>query len=363
MPIARGWKNPNRFQSASRARVLLYHKPVGELVTRSDPEGRPTVFSRLPPGRWVAVGRLDFNTSGLLLFTDSGELANRLMHPRYELEREYAVRVHGAARPARKTSRGHRLWRTARPPSTASSRRRNARSRATNRWYRVVLREGRNREVRRLFEAVGTPVSRLMRVRYGPVELPADLAPGSWRELGRNAFPVILQKARNRLNFRSVWWCNVTDGLRPIFCLSLENVIEPVVAGMGYELVDVQASNGGRLLRLFIDKPGGINVDDCAAVSRQLSAGVRGRRASTTTGWRCPRRGSTGRCARRLISPASPGQKAEVRMRTPDATAAPEVRRRAAGRRSGAGEDGSWTDRRWRWRSRISTGRSWCRNL
>lgn len=176
--------------STSKARVLLYHKPVGELVTRSDPQGRKTVFEQLPPGRWVAVGRLDLNSSGLLLLTDSGDLANRLMHPRYGLEREYVARIRGTLQPyeERKLLQGIPLdGVTARFESVRSDRV----SEGTNRWYRVVLKEGRNREVRRLFEAVGHPVSRLVRVRYGPLELPADLAPGRWIEL-RN--PVILQK-------------------------------------------------------------------------------------------------------------------------------------------------------------------------
>ena len=166
------------------ARVLVYHKPVGELVTRSDPEGRPTVFSRLPPGRWVAVGRLDINSSGLLLLTDSGELANRLMHPRYEIEREYAVRVQGLLNQEHleKLARGvHLDDGLAAFERIAPADERTAPS--ANRWYRVVLREGRKREVRRLFEAVGARVSRLIRVRYGPIELPRDLAPGQWREV------------------------------------------------------------------------------------------------------------------------------------------------------------------------------------
>ena len=173
-------------RSPSRPRVLLYHKPVGELVTRSDPEGRPTVFLRLPPGRWIAVGRLDLNSSGLLLLTDSGELAHRLMHPRYGLEREYLARVRGELSPGELA----RLRRGVLLDGVAARFERIEAHRAgegANRWYRVVLREGRNREVRRLFEALGHPVSRLARVRYGPVELPPDLAAGKWRELPAKA--------------------------------------------------------------------------------------------------------------------------------------------------------------------------------
>jgi len=179
-------------KAAQAVRVLLYHKPVGELVTRSDPEGRATVFSRLPPGRWVAVGRLDINSAGLLLFTDSGELANRLMHPRYEIEREYAARVQGRLGPEaiEKLRKGVPLEDGPAAFSTIEEMREREGT-GSNRWYRVVLREGRNREVRRLFEAVGARVSRLLRVRYGPVELPRDLPPGRWREMQN---PVILQK-------------------------------------------------------------------------------------------------------------------------------------------------------------------------
>lgn len=170
-------------------RVLLYNKPEGELVTRSDPEGRATVFTKLPPGRWIAVGRLDLNSAGLLLFTDDGELANRLMHPRYGIEREYQVRVQGPV-DLERLRRGVRLG-----DGEAAFERIEAvdprASASTNRWYRVMLKEGRNREVRRLFEAVGARVSRLIRIRYGPIELPRDLAPGMWRELTN---PVKLQK-------------------------------------------------------------------------------------------------------------------------------------------------------------------------
>jgi 23S rRNA pseudouridine2605 synthase len=171
---------PIQLRAARAVRVLLYHKPVGELVTRADPEGRPTVFSRLPPGRWIAVGRLDLNSSGLLLLTDSGELANRLMHPRYEVVREYLARVQGPV-DIEKLRRGVPLDDGDAAFESIDALEREASG--ANRWYRVSLREGRNREVRRLFAAVGARVGRLRRVRYGPVELPRDLQPGEWREL------------------------------------------------------------------------------------------------------------------------------------------------------------------------------------
>jgi 23S rRNA pseudouridine2605 synthase len=182
---------PVLLAEARAIRVLLYHKPVGELVTREDPQGRATVFSRLPPGRWVAVGRLDLNSSGLLLFTDSGELAHRLMHPRYEVEREYLARVQGAV-DVERLRRGVPLEDGVAAFDTIEPLERE--SGGANRWYRVSLKEGRNREVRRLFAAVGARVSRLRRVRYGPVELPRGLEPGQWREL---APPQVAELALN----------------------------------------------------------------------------------------------------------------------------------------------------------------------
>lgn len=183
----------------ARPRVLLYHKPDGEMVTRSDPKGRPTVFQCLPPipgGKWVAVGRLDINTAGLLLLTDSGELANRLMHPRYEVEREYAVRVLGELR-AEERARLLEGVELADGAAHFDKLEASGAAEGANRWYRVVLREGRNREVRRLFEALGRKVSRLLRVRYGSVELPRDLRPGRWIELDEKSVAEIVKTQKS----------------------------------------------------------------------------------------------------------------------------------------------------------------------
>jgi 23S rRNA pseudouridine2605 synthase len=170
---------------AQRApRVMLYHKPEGEIVSRDDPEGRPSVFDKLPKvsgGRWIAVGRLDFNTSGLLVFTTNGELANKLMHPSFELEREYAVRLLGelTAEQAKQLVDGIELDDGIAKFNSLA----DGGGEGANHWYRVTLSEGRNREVRRMFEAMGLTVSRLMRVRYGPFELPKHLARGKTQEL------------------------------------------------------------------------------------------------------------------------------------------------------------------------------------
>lgn len=181
--------------SEEARRVMLYNKPEGEVCTRDDPEGRPTVFDRLPRlkhGRWINIGRLDINTSGLLLFTTDGELANRLMHPSYQMDREYAVRVMGEVDdemierlktgvmlddgPARFTD------------IVASG------GEGINRWYHVCLMEGRNREVRRLWESQGMRVNRLKRVRFGPVFLGPELPVGRWREMKQNEIDALSQE-------------------------------------------------------------------------------------------------------------------------------------------------------------------------
>jgi 23S rRNA pseudouridine2605 synthase len=174
-------------------RVLLYHKPAGEIVSADDPAGRPTVFEHLPRlkgGRWIAVGRLDFTSSGLLIFTTSGELAAQLMHPRYGFEREYAVRVDGVLGPEEivRLTEGVLLEDGQARFETLA----DAGGRGRNHWYRVVLKEGRNREVRRMLGAIGRTVSRLMRVRYGPLALPPGLKRGQVRELRPDAVAALL---------------------------------------------------------------------------------------------------------------------------------------------------------------------------
>lgn len=176
-------RQPN--QHDFRPKAIVYHKPPGEICTRSDPQGRPTVFERLPRlarGRWIGVGRLDFQTSGVLLLTNDGELANRLMHPSAGLVREYSVRVLGDVSDAvlKKLRRGLELEDGPAKFDCVEF----AGGEGSNRWYTVAVSEGRNRLVRRLWEAAGFRVSRLIRIRFGPIRLSRSLRAGKIRFLG-----------------------------------------------------------------------------------------------------------------------------------------------------------------------------------
>lgn len=187
-------KQIQRKVSKRPPRVLVYHKPAGEIVSHNDPDGRPSVFDHLPTmraGKWLAVGRLDFNTEGLLLFTTSGDLANRLMHPRYGIEREYAVRTLGELEEGmrQKLLAGVELG----DGLAQFSKIADGGGEGVNKWYRVTIGEGRNREVRRMFEAIGLTVSRLIRTRYGAMILPSGLKRGRWEEMEENAVRDLLR--------------------------------------------------------------------------------------------------------------------------------------------------------------------------
>lgn len=178
-------------------RVLAYHKPVGEVVTLDDPLSRPTVFRTLPRlhhGKWQSVGRLDLNTEGLLLFTNSGELANQLMHPRFGLEREYAARVLGALSNDEKARLLQGIELEDGPAQLLAIE--DGGGEGANCWYRVTIAEGRNREVRRLFEALGHAVSRLIRIRYGAMQLPHGLKRGAWMELDDGDVAALVRSSR-----------------------------------------------------------------------------------------------------------------------------------------------------------------------
>ncbi|MGE4404539.1 23S rRNA pseudouridine(2605) synthase RluB [Pseudomonas sp.] len=182
--------------SESVRRVLIYNKPDGEICTRNDPEGRPTVFDRLPrpkEGRWINIGRLDINTTGLLLFTTDGELANRLMHPSYEMDREYAVRVRGEVddEMIERLKTGVMLEDG---PARFTDIQEAPGGEGLNHWYHCVVMEGRNREVRRLWESQGLVVSRLKRVRFGPVFMTSDLPMGRWREMSQAEVDILSEE-------------------------------------------------------------------------------------------------------------------------------------------------------------------------
>ncbi|HZJ94948.1 MAG TPA: pseudouridine synthase [Thiopseudomonas sp.] len=175
-------------------RVLIYNKPDGEVCTRRDPEGRPTVFDRIPPpqvGRWINVGRLDINTTGLLMFTTDGELANRLMHPSYQMDREYAVRVRGEVTDEMIENLKKGVMLEDGPAKFTDIQAAPGDGDSINRWFHCVVMEGRNREVRRLWESQGLVVSRLKRVRFGPVFLTSEMRMGRWREMDQNEVDIL----------------------------------------------------------------------------------------------------------------------------------------------------------------------------
>jgi 23S rRNA pseudouridine2605 synthase len=184
-----------RFED-KRTRILIYHKSEGEIVTRDDPGGRDTVFDALPKlrgAKWIAVGRLDYNTDGLMIFTTSGELANHLMHPRFEVEREYAVRLLGELSDEQIVQLTDGVELDDGPAQLQSCYR--AGGEGANRWYRVIIKEGRKREVRRIFEFLGMTVSRLTRIRFGLITLPPQLRRGQKAELGDDQVAQVLEWA------------------------------------------------------------------------------------------------------------------------------------------------------------------------
>ena len=191
-------------EEESIRRVVLYYKPEGEVCTRTDPQGRPTVFDQLPvlkEQRWVAIGRLDINSQGLMLFTTDGDLANRLMHPSSQIEREYAVRVHGEVTPEtlQRLKTGILLM----DGEAHFDEIIDAGGEGTNHWYHVILREGRKREVRRMWESQGVQVSRLIRVRYGSIQLPRNLKAGRYIELEKEVIDQLAESCGAELRKRT----------------------------------------------------------------------------------------------------------------------------------------------------------------
>lgn len=199
-------------RAGARPRMIIYNKPEGRICTESDPEGRPTIFEQLPElrnGRWIAVGRLDYNTQGLLLLTTDGELANKLMHPSSEIDREYAVRVLGNV-----TGEMLERLRTGIELDDGPAKFESitdAGGEGANHWYHVVLKEGRNREVRRMWEAVGAKVSRLIRVRYGPIVLPRELRAGEWESIEGPVMDMLRKEVGLPQRGRDYGWYGQSD--------------------------------------------------------------------------------------------------------------------------------------------------------
>ena len=233
-------------------RVIAYHKPVGEVVTHDDPQNRPTVFRRLPKlyqGKWQSVGRLDLNTEGLLLFTSSGELANNLMHPRFGLEREYAVRVLGALSKDEKQMLldGVKLEDGMAQFGSIEE----GGGEGSNCWYRVTISEGRNREVRRMLEAVGHAVSRLIRIRYGAMVLPRGLKRGAWMELDEGDIRSLVRAAGGGRGANQARGADADDTVRP------------------------PAGNGGRGVRTGLNRRNSRRPAQTAAPKSNVMSGAR----------------------------------------------------------------------------------------
>jgi len=249
------------FRSEAACRVLIYNKPIGEVCTRHDPEGRPTVFDNLPPlkqGRWIVIGRLDINTTGLLLFTTDGELANRMMHPSANIDREYAARVLGEVDEAmlERLKQGVLLE----DGMASFSDVRFFDGEGANKWFHCVVMEGRNREVRRLWESQGVQVNRLKRVRFGPVFLPSDIKVGTWRELATREINILRDEV----------------GLEPV---------KPVALTPG-EAIDEQRRYKRQRSRQSTDAPAAPAANKSAARPKGRSVG----RRTTTKARRVPKR-------------------------------------------------------------------------
>lgn len=185
----------NNNENKKIPQVIIYHKPAGEIVTHNDPDGRPSVFSHLPKltsGKWLSIGRLDINTEGLLIFTNSGEISNRFSHPKYKVDREYAVRIFGDIDDEKKNLliKGLELEDGLAKLESIDS----LGGEGANRWFKIVIKEGRNREIRRIFEKIGLTVSRLIRIRFGDISLPRDLKRGKWISLNEKSVSVLMSK-------------------------------------------------------------------------------------------------------------------------------------------------------------------------
>lgn len=339
-------------------RVILYHKPVGEIVTHDDPEGRETVFARLPKvrvGKWLSIGRLDLNTEGLLIFTTSGDLANKMMHPRYGAEREYAVRVLGelADDQAKRLTTGIQLE----DGEAKFGELEFIGGEGSNRWYRVTLHEGRNREVRRMFEAAGVVVSRLIRTRFGEVVLPRNLRRGRWEEL--NADMVAALMLRVGL-WRDTGETESAGGgrrgaRRHSQPLSHDSALPP-----GFGTMEQNGTNGARTNRRgrLRTGEGGGYVDPTATTGMLISGGLAnghpeaGRGGRRTGGRGQPQRGNAGQASRDQRDPqAAPANRrrrsaeqrgTEERQQAPRAAA---KRAPARGARTGGRSGDDWQPR------------------